>query len=496
MKSLTLVAAATCVLGLVGCRVAMDADEERLFPTTPLTTQLTFGSGNDTEAAWSPTGGSIAFQTDRDGDMDICLLDVETGRVSDLVVGPGDACFPAWSPDGAWLAYSYRGVTYVTAEEETDDGCNIFVIPSGGGASRQLTYGRHRDLTPTFDASGARIVFASTRGADKQGRVRLYSVPFAGGEPTLFHGRGGKIDATLMQPTFSPGGRHYAAGFVLSLRDNWSIVAGLTETPGTMRRLGTNVNGPLYGPRWSPLANGLVACTGYEAGTDGWGIYLVQVFGEEAMRVTDGTGNSRSPSWSPDGTSLVFESNGSGRYKLYRTAVPAWHGPGVDSDPLALVPRVTASTGAGSAPAAFDGMFADDSHWFCVGLNQWIEAAFTVPRRICGVRVHSGYLGYVNNPSGAQGVAGYRVQAWVDGVWRDLGQAVTGVPRYDGGGRDRAYTEALFSAVTAARFRLLLTASHDTLRRVRSPDKACVPPDKAATYVREVVFLETPPVRQ
>lgn len=492
MRVLCMVAAIACVVSLTGCRVALDATGTKLSPTTPVTTQLTFGSGNDPEAAWSPDGSAIAFQTDRNGDMDVCLLDLGSDRISTLVGGPGDACFPAWSPDGKWLAYSYYRFTGATAEEETDAGCNIFVVSSAGGVPRRLTSGRHRDLTPTFDASGERIVFASTRGADKQGRVRLYSVPFAGGKPTLYHARGRNRDASLMQPTFSPGGRHYAAGFVLSLRDNWSIFTGLAEAPDTMRRLGTNVNGPLYGPRWAPLVNGLLACTGYEPGCDGWEIYLVQAFGHDARRLTDGPGNSRSPSWSPDAKSLVFENNRSGLYKLYRTAVPAWQAPGVDSDPLALVPRVSASTGAESAVAAFDGILTDDSHWFCVGLNQWIEAAYTAPRTVHGVRIHSGYLAYINNPSGTQGVAGYRIQAWLDGAWRDLGRPVTGVPPYSGGPRDQSYTETSFPPVTARRFRLLLTASHDTLRRIRSPNKACVSPDKAATYVREVVFLDKP----
>lgn len=451
--------------------------------------QLTFGEGNDTEAAWSPDGKTIAFQTDRAGDMDICLLDVETGAVQTLVGGPGDACFPAWAPGGQSLVYSFAHFQGSAEQEQRADGWNLFLIPAQGGIPRRLTSGRHRDLTPVFTPDGKRIVFASTRGADKRGRMRLYSLPPAGGEPTLFLNTRGHVDSTWMQPTFSPDGTRFAAGFVNSLRDNWSILTGMTDAPDRTREIASKRKGPLYGPRWTPSPCGLLACTGYEPGDGSWGIYLVHAHGQGTRKITDGPGHSRSAAWSPDGRSLVFENNRNGLYKLYRMAVPIYRLPSPEHDPLALVPHVTASCNTEDAALAFDGNATDNSHWFCVGLDQWIEATYPKPRTLRGVRVHSGFLAYAKNPSGTQSVAGYRLQAWMDGKWQDLIEPVKNLPVYTGETRDMFHTDHAFAPVTTTRLRLLLTASHDTLRRVRSPHTPCVPPEKAATYIREIEVL-------
>ena len=73
-----------------------------------------------------------------------------------------------------------------------------------------------------------------------------------------------------------------------------------------------------YAPRWSPVG-WKVACTGYRIGDNGWNIYVIDVkTGEKRCLTADQVGNSRSPAWSPDGKSIVYENNQSGRYQLYR----------------------------------------------------------------------------------------------------------------------------------------------------------------------------------
>lgn len=62
---------------------------------------VTTGAGNDTEAVWSPDGRRIAFQTDAAGDLDIAVVDLASGKVTTLVGGAGQACYPAWTRDGA-----------------------------------------------------------------------------------------------------------------------------------------------------------------------------------------------------------------------------------------------------------------------------------------------------------------------------------------------------------------------------------------------------------
>lgn len=298
-----------CRLGCAGLLVALPA----LGDVTPLTD----GPGDDTEAAWSPDGTRVAFQSDRGGSMGLYVLDLGSGDVAPLVEGPGEFQFPAWSPDGTQIAFTHVHLTR-TAVQGIEDGHSVFVMPAAGGEARRLTGGPHRDFTPTFSRDGRFIYFSSTRGM-RQPAVCLQRVPIEGGEAETVDAQDA-ADSALMQPDFSPDGRLVAYGHISGVRGNWAIRLARAGEP-TRRFTLTEQDTAMYGPRWSPDGTRL-ACTGYRVGDPGWGIYLVEVATGGLARLDTGEGNSRSPAWSPDGTQIIFENNRTGSYKLYRMAVP------------------------------------------------------------------------------------------------------------------------------------------------------------------------------
>ena len=59
---------------------------------------LTSNPASDISLAWSPDGAKIAFSTDRDGNLEIYVMDaVGTGLVN-LTNNPASDFSPAWSP--------------------------------------------------------------------------------------------------------------------------------------------------------------------------------------------------------------------------------------------------------------------------------------------------------------------------------------------------------------------------------------------------------------
>lgn len=294
----------------IGATATVDGGELR---------QLTSGPGNDTEACWSPDGRQIVFQTDRDGTLDLYVLDAASLAVRPLVVGPGHAAFPAWSRDGKWIAYSYAHFTETAFEGEAA-GYNLYLAPAGGGTPRRITHGRCRDYAPVFAADGKTLWFSSDRGGtEKSNAVSLYAVDLAGGEPRVVLPRDG-TDRAAVQATLSSDGRWFACGAIAGFRDNWRIRLARVDRPDDGLAL-TDARTCFYGPRWSPTA-AVLACTGFEPGDAGWNAWLLDPRTGQRLRLTVGPGQSRSPAWSPDGRRIALENNRSGTYKLYCLDAP------------------------------------------------------------------------------------------------------------------------------------------------------------------------------
>ena len=136
----------------------------------------------------------------------------------------------------------------------------------------------------------------------------------------------------MVEPCISSDGRMFACSRLRGFRDNWTVHLATVDDPADTFPL-TDPQGAFYSPQWSPDGTTL-ACTGFEAGDPGWGLYLIDAHTAQRQRLDCGPGNSRSPAWSPDGRQLVFENNRTGSYKLYRTEVPSFPPP---SEPQAAI---------------------------------------------------------------------------------------------------------------------------------------------------------------
>ncbi|CCH52686.1 amidohydrolase [Fibrisoma limi BUZ 3] len=62
----------------------------------------------DAEPVWSPDGSKLAFVSDRQGNMDLWIQDVQTKQLTRVVDLPDDVNLPSWSPDGSRVAF-YQG---------------------------------------------------------------------------------------------------------------------------------------------------------------------------------------------------------------------------------------------------------------------------------------------------------------------------------------------------------------------------------------------------
>jgi serine/threonine protein kinase/Tol biopolymer transport system component len=123
----------------------------------------------------TPFGGSlgrIALVSNRDGDPEIYLLDLDTDQLTRVTDNGKEDSSPSWSPDGEWLAYDSL---------DTLQGRHIFVVDNQGQNRRELTDGIRVDRYPLWSSDGKAIVFFSTEG----GRFYVRSITLDGNERDL-----------------------------------------------------------------------------------------------------------------------------------------------------------------------------------------------------------------------------------------------------------------------------------------------------------------------
>ncbi|MBI5670058.1 MAG: PD40 domain-containing protein [Chloroflexi bacterium] len=142
-------------------------------------TQLTHRRGLDHSPQFSPDGTKILYAAEvTTNQSEIFVMDSDGSNVQQLSHLPSDNSMSAsWSPDGNQIAFA----------SDYNGNFDIYVMDANGENPRQLTLDRARDLAPSWLPSGLSIRFASNRDGD-QLRADLeiwstYVIPVEGGNP-------------------------------------------------------------------------------------------------------------------------------------------------------------------------------------------------------------------------------------------------------------------------------------------------------------------------
>ena len=120
---------------------------------------LNLGADGNRSMTWSPDGNYIAFESVRDGNLEIYtarILEHRDGTYSALDVqrrttGAGDEFFPAWSHDCSLLAFS--------SKRPNQPYSTLYQLELSSNTASPLTTGRYEDLSPAWSPDGSKIVF-------------------------------------------------------------------------------------------------------------------------------------------------------------------------------------------------------------------------------------------------------------------------------------------------------------------------------------------------
>jgi Tol biopolymer transport system component len=125
----------------------------------------------DTPGRFSPDGRQVAFTSDRSGNQQLWVANVDGSALHSVTeLQDATVSLGSWSPDGRWLAF----------DATMGDKTQIYVVPVGGGPLTRVTDGTATEIDPEWSRDGRWIYYAS----DESGHSAIWKVSARGGART------------------------------------------------------------------------------------------------------------------------------------------------------------------------------------------------------------------------------------------------------------------------------------------------------------------------
>ena len=189
----------------------------------------------DSSGSWSPDSRKLAFVVFAEGDNQLAIMDVQSGRLEDRIdiEGLGAIQNPAWSPDGRRIAFTglKGGIT------------DLYLYDFETATVQQLTDDKHADLQASWSPDGRTLVFMSDRSDETNFETLTfgnYVLSFLDLETLAVAPLSVFDGAKHINPVYDKSGEGI---FFVSDPDGFSDIYHLRLADGDMRRITRAVTG-------------------------------------------------------------------------------------------------------------------------------------------------------------------------------------------------------------------------------------------------------------
>ena len=292
--------------------------------------------------------GQIAFSSNRDGNLEIYVMDINGDNPQNLTNHPHADINPSWSPNG-------KRIVFMSARDghggHGPSIYEIYVMDADGDNLQKLTNHPSDDRHPSWSPDGKRIAFESDRAAEgNPHRIDIYVMDADGRNLQ-------RLTNNLTEdqyPSWSPDGQR----IVFSARREGHVVHNLDITyeiyvmdadGGNEQRLTNNRNNELS-PVWSPDGEQIAFSSDRKGDWQNFEIYVMDAHGGNEQRLTENRIIDRDPSWSPDSKRIAFASYKPGDWESLEIYVMDAHGGNLQ--------RLTNNPNADVGPAWFGPAFS------------------------------------------------------------------------------------------------------------------------------------------